>query len=70
MAFTIGAAYTIGFVGYCYLLMPGGKVLRDRKDAAMTPARRVMRRVVPFMGLAIPLIISRDILDNSNAKYR
>jgi hypothetical protein len=28
-----GLAITTGFVSYCFLLMPAGKVLRDLKDA-------------------------------------
>ena len=58
-----------GFMGYCYLLFPMGKVIRDMKDAKMSPFRRVVRRVIPFMGLVIPFTIARSLLDDANEKY-
>ncbi len=58
-----------GFVSYCYLLFPMGKVIRDIKDANMSPFRRVFRRALPFIGLSIPFIIARDLIEDANHKY-
>jgi len=59
-SFALMAYLTFGTVGYCYLLSPNGKVIRDRMEAKMTPSRRWLRRLVPFLGLAVPFIIVRQ----------
>ena len=45
-----------------------GKVIRDIKDANMSPFRRVFRRALPFIGLSIPFIIARDLIEYANHK--
>jgi len=57
-------------ISYSYLLMPGGKVLRDAYDAKLTPFRRITRRVIPFVLLALPIYYSREFIEQTNRKYK
>lgn len=60
---------TLGALGYCFLLAPTGKVIRDRMEAKMSASRRFIRRAVPFVGLAIPFVLVRAALQVDNG-YR
>jgi len=51
---------TLGVFSYCYLLFPAGKVVRDRMEANFGKTRYWTRRILPFLGLAIPIAILRD----------
>ena len=48
--------FTLGYVG---LQMPGGKVIRDRYDRSLALPIRWVRRAVPFLGLAVPILIAK-----------
>ena len=49
----------LGLTSYTFLLMPGGKVIRDRYDASLSVPRRVLRRFLPFIGIAFPIYVTR-----------
>ena len=63
------SSLTVGTVSYCYLLAPSGKVIRDRIDAKLSSSRRFIRRLVPFVGLALPFVLVRSCLSTDN-NYR
>eukprot|EP01016_Furgasonia_blochmanni_P053625 TRINITY_DN869_c0_g3_i1.p1 TRINITY_DN869_c0_g3~~TRINITY_DN869_c0_g3_i1.p1 ORF type:complete len:150 (-),score=26.46 TRINITY_DN869_c0_g3_i1:216-665(-) len=54
------ASLVIGLTSYTYLMLPTGKVIRDRLDASMPLWRRVTRRVLPFVGIAYPVYLLRQ----------
>ena len=58
-----------GTVGYCYLLAPSGKVIRDKIDASMSRSRYWARRLMPFIGLAVPFYLVRRSVQVDNG-YR
>ena len=57
---------TVGAFSYFFLLMPAGKILRDRIDAGRSVPHRFFRRALPFFGLAVPLLIMRKKFDYTN----
>jgi len=63
------SSLTVGVVSYSYLLAPSGKVIRDRLDAKMSSSKRILRRLVPFVGLALPFVLVRSSLQTDN-NYR
>ena len=64
--FIVATSLTAGTIGYCYLLVPNGKVIRDRMEAKMSVNRRWARRLIPFLGLAIPFCIVRNSVTFDN----
>jgi len=50
----------LGVVSYSYLLFPAGKVIRDKMEAGFSRSRYWMRRVIPALGLAVPLFMLRN----------
>lgn len=60
MSFAIVGLGLTGVISYMYLGFPAGKVIRDRHDASLPFWRRVSRRAIPFIGLALPFILMRE----------
>jgi len=63
------ASTMVGIISFCYLMMPAGKVVRDIIDSKSSKFRYWSRRFVPFLGLAIPIVMTRKITNYSNG-YR
>jgi hypothetical protein len=62
----IVSGLTVGTFSYFFLLMPAGKVIRDKIDAQRSVPHRFFRRALPFLGLAVPLLILRKKFDYTN----
>eukprot|EP01015_Nassula_variabilis_P014301 TRINITY_DN217_c0_g1_i1.p1 TRINITY_DN217_c0_g1~~TRINITY_DN217_c0_g1_i1.p1 ORF type:complete len:123 (+),score=16.20 TRINITY_DN217_c0_g1_i1:78-446(+) len=60
MALSIIGGFTIGTASYFYLRFPDGAIIRQRMDAQLPPIRRYTRRLIPFLGLAIPIYMVRN----------
>jgi len=58
-SWTLGAFLAAGIFGYCYLLMPSGKVLRDKMEAGYSRPRFWARRILPFLGFGVPFVMMR-----------
>jgi hypothetical protein len=52
-------ALTVGSISYISLLFPAGKVIRDRVHANMNPYKLMVKRFLPFAGLAFPIMLLR-----------
>lgn len=63
-AYLLVGAVTLGFVGYTALLMPKGKLARDLIESKQSVFKRVGKRLLPFIGIAATIVISRDYLES------
>ena len=55
---------TVGVLSYNHLLFPAGKVIRDKMEAGFSRKRYWTKRLLPFLGLAIPICILRSSVRN------
>mmetsp|Transcript_47757 Transcript_47757/g.55238 ORF Transcript_47757/g.55238 Transcript_47757/m.55238 type:complete len:138 (+) Transcript_47757:37-450(+) len=64
----VAGAHVAGYYAYCYGQYPNGKVIRDRLQATWSPLKRMTVKGLPFLGLALGLVVFRDFTREQGLK--